>query len=119
MVKILTDGGFKPMEKVVSLPAPKFSYRPNGTYVLIELIGTEDRKVGMIHVPGNAQMTWLTAKVLETGPKCEFAKVGQRVLVAREGMVKVQHDGSSPVHFTLEDKILAVVSSADLPAAQD
>jgi len=93
----------------------KFGYKPNGTYVLIQPVGQAERNVGGILVPGGSKMTWLTAVVLEVGPKCTFAKQGDRVVVAHEGMVKVQHDNAVPVYFTLEDKILAVVTADWVP----
>jgi co-chaperonin GroES (HSP10) len=98
-------------EVAVQNGQPKFGYRPNGTYVLLQPVGSTERNVGGILVPGGSKMTWLTAVVLEVGSKCEFAKQGDRVVVAHEGMVKVQHDNAVPVYFTLEDKILAVVST--------
>lgn len=93
---------------------PKFSYSPRGMFVQLDIPLLTDRRVGNIILPQTAkQLSWLTAKVIGRGGDCKVVEVGMTVLLAKEGMTEVRHDGADPVFFTQEDKILAIVTPVE------
>lgn len=97
--------------------APKFNYRPVGWFLQVVSVEAGLMTKGGIVLPGTGNLNFMTCRVVAVGPECKMCKVGDMVLLAKEGLVRAPHNGDNPM-FIEERRVISIVELVAPEAAE-